>query len=399
MSAATVRPADHDSVTPTLRRAGRRAAPWVLAVVVLLIVAVLYTLAVGGTRNQDPLGSDNPGPSGGQALAEVLRAQGVTVTRADSLTEVTAQAGTDATVLLYDSGFLLDADRLAELGTLAKRLVVIEPTNDALTAFAPGAAFSGYPGTKSLSAACALPEATRAGSLTPGDSSFRPVGDVGTDVYCFPDAGGGYQLAQSTASGIPVTLLADATPFDNDHVLAAGNASLALNLLGAGADLVWYIPTLADLPIGSSAAPSLGELTPEWVTPVLLLLIVVFLAAAVWRGRRFGPLVVENLPVTVRASETMEGRARLYQRSGARGRALDALRVGTIGRIATTLALSRSASVDDVVASAALATGRPAPELRRLLLDAAPLNDRELVALSDDLLELERDVRSAADPR
>jgi len=399
VSAPAVRPADHDAVTPTLRRAGRRAAPWIVAVVVLLIVAVLYTLAVGGTRNQDPLGSDNPGPSGGQGLAEVLRAQGVTVTRADSLAEVTAHAGDDTTVLLYDAGFFLDPDQVAELGTVATRLVVIEPTNDALTAFAPGAAFSGYPGTDALSAECTLPEATRAGSLTPGDSSFRPVGEVGTDVYCFPDSGGGYQLARSTASGIPVTLLADATPFDNEHVLAAGNASLALNLLGAGADLVWYIPTIADLPIGTGSAPTVGQLTPEWVTPVLLLLLAVFLAAAVWRGRRFGPLVVENLPVTVRASETMEGRARLYQRSGARGRALDALRVGTIGRIASTLALSRSATVDDVVASAAQATGRPAAELRRLLLDAAPQNDRDLVALSDDLLELERDVRSAADPR
>ncbi len=41
------------------------------------------------------------------------------------------------------------------------------------------------------------------------------------------------------------------------------------------------------------------------------------IAAAFWRGRRFGPLVVENLPVTVRASETMLGRARLYEKSRA----------------------------------------------------------------------------------
>ena len=67
----------------------------------------------------------------------------------------------------------------------------------------------------------------------------------------------------------------------------------------------------------------------------MILLLLVFLAAAFWRGRRLGPLVVENLPVVVRASETMEGRARLYQKSSARLHALDALRIGAIQRLAT----------------------------------------------------------------
>ena len=69
------------------------------------------------------------------------------------------------------------------------------------------------------------------------------------------------------------------------------------------------------------------------------MLVLVALGAVFWRSRRVGPLVVENLPVVVRASETMEGRARLYERSNSRLHALDALRVGTVARLARTCGL------------------------------------------------------------
>jgi len=122
------------------------------------------------------------------------------------------------------------------------------------------------------------------------------------------------------------------------------------------------------------------------------------LAAAFWRGRRFGPLIVENLPVTVRANETMQGRARLYEKSSARLRALDSLRIGTVERIASLCGLSRLASVDDVVVSAAAVTGLAVDQVRHVLLDAVPATDRELVELSDRLLTLERAVAASVTP-
>jgi hypothetical protein len=106
--------------------------------------------------------------------------------------------------------------------------------------------------------------------------------------------------------------------------------------------------------------------------------------------------VVENLPVVVRASETMEGRARLYQKSSARLHALDALRIGAIQRLATQCGLSRLAEVDEVVAAVAALTDTDRIRVGDLLVDAVPATDRELVRLSDDLLELERAVRAAS---
>ena len=107
--------------------------------------------------------------------------------------------------------------------------------------------------------------------------------------------------------------------FENEHVDEAGNAALAIGLLGASDELVWYLPGPADA--DAAEAPTLAELTPGWVSPVMVLAIVVAIAAGVWRGRRFGPLVVER-PARARARRRDErgpGPALRAQR-GARAR-------------------------------------------------------------------------------
>ncbi|MCU1437180.1 MAG: Secreted protein [Naasia sp.] len=393
---------DAPAVTPTLRRALRRGRVWIAIVAAVLVLALISLLAAGGSSlGGAPLAADNAAPDGGRALAEVLRAQGVQVTATGTLDETDAAAGPDpagTTILLYDASWFLDRERIDRLGELADRIVVLSPTADVFDAYAPDVAFAGFPDADAaLRADCDVPAAVRADAVTAGESSFSSVGDAGDTEFCFPDDGGGYQLAQAPHGPGTVTLLADAAPFDNEHIIEAGNAALALNLLGETDQLVWYLPSFLDLD-SAGEQPTLADLTPEWVTPVLVLLIALFVAAAVWRGRRLGPLVVEDLPVVVRARETMEGRARLYQRSSARGRALDNLRVGTIRRLSGLLGLARAATVEDVVRAAASALGRPADDLRRLLLDDDPANDAALLDLSDALLRLERDVRAATDP-
>jgi hypothetical protein len=129
---------------------------------------------------------------------------------------------------------------------------------------------------------------------------------------------------------------------------------------------------------------------------VIVLLLGATLAAGIWRGRRLGPLVAEKLPVVVRSNETMEGRARLYERARAREHALDALRIGTIGRLATVCGLPRRASVDEVIDAVVGLTGRDEVEVTALLLERVPSSDAELVRLSDDLLALETETTRIA---
>ncbi|OUE27178.1 DUF4350 domain-containing protein [Clavibacter michiganensis] len=390
--------------TRTPRQALRRAGTWI-ALAALAVVVALASLAVSGAARQgDALAPDNPAPGGTQALARVLQAQGVEVTLATTLAEARAAVGDgdDATLVLGPTSDRLDGDRLAEVGRLSTRTVLLAPDFRTLQALAPDVAAGGAAESadRALDAACALPPARAAGSVPDDAPVFRYIGDdPSTAVTCFPDdTGAAYALLQVPAALAPggtVTVLGADPVLTNDRIAEQGSAALALGVLGERPRLVWYTPSPDD---ASDAPPTLGELTPGWVTPAIVLLGAAALAAAVWRGRRLGPLVVERLPVVVRADETAEGRARLYQRADAREHALDALRVGTVDRIATTLALGRLASVEDVVAASAAALREDPAGIRALVLDDLPRTDRDLVDLAGRLADLERRVARAADP-
>lgn len=392
-------PVPAPSSTPTVRAAGRKAVFWVIAAFGALLVSVAAALLAGGSTAEGPtLGADNPAPAGGMALAEVLRQHGVTVTVANTFSEARSAASDarDPTVLFYDEGGYLTADRLPDIATLAGRTVVVSPDFLALQALAPGLGFGGVSDAEELTADCDVPAAVRAGTLSPGGSTLRVTEPAGSEYTgCFPSAGDTFSVVQRATASTTVTFVAPTGVFTNDEIATYGNGALALNLLGAGDTLVWYLPTLAD--VQRTGPPSLGELTPGWVTPTLLLLVVTFVAAAIWRGRRFGPLVAENLPVAVKASETMEGRARLYARSSARLRAIDALRVGTIGRLAQRAGLSRSADLDEVIDAVSTLTARPSRSVRAILLGDIPSTDSELLHLSDALLDLENETARATD--
>ena len=119
------------------------------------------------------------------------------------------------------------------------------------------------------------------------------------------------------------------------------------------------------------------------------------IVAGIWRGRRFGPLVAENLPVTVRASETMHGRARLTARAADAAHAAAALREGAAGRLARRLGLSARADAGETADAAADRLRIPRTEVRELLTGALPTADAELVPYARRLSDLESAVDAA----
>lgn len=383
-------------LTPTTGRVLRRSLFWVGVVVFALLFALVTIGLIGGGDDGQPLSASNPAPGGAMAVAEVLRQQGVEVIEASTLTEA-GEAVDDAgstTLVLYDDGGYLDADQTREAVALADRVVILDASFSQLRAVAPEVAQAGYVGDEPIAADCSITAVDRAGEVSGGGSGFRVV-DVESDtIACLGSGDDVYSLIE--LDGGRLTILGATEALTNELVVNHGNAAFALNLLGQEQTLVWYIPTFAD--IAETTDETIGELTPLWVTPVLSLLVITFIVGAVWRGRRFGPLVVENLPVTVRASETMLGRARLYERSSSRLRALDSLRVGSVQRLAKLCGLPSTATVDDVIASCASVTGAEVAGIRRLLIDDEPTTDRDLMTLSDDLLRLENDVARAVRP-
>ncbi|WP_382307394.1 DUF4350 domain-containing protein [Herbiconiux sp. UC225_62] len=406
---AATAPADAPVETPRLRTTFRRRLFWIVVPIVAVLVAIAtILLTASGTPDVDRYSIGNAGPSGSRAVAEVLRSQGLDVVAAGSLDEARAAAGDDSTVLFTDPYGFLDAEGLDAVAGLGTDLVLVEPGTDELAALAPGIANAGaaeQADAVEAGSGCAIPAAQRAGTISQPSWTYRVLDGQGAGdaaSACFLSYDDAYALVQeprvNRGDDSTVTVLGAGDALTNERVAEAGNAALVLGLLGEHPTLVWYVPGPDDL-AGTDAPATIGELTPGWVTPVILLLVLVTVAAGVWRGRRFGAVVVENLPVTVRASETMEGRARLYAKQGAHARALDALRIGTIARLTALLALPRHATVVEVSRAVATVTGRNVDEVHDTLVGALPRNEGELLALSDRLLLLEQDVHRATDLR
>jgi hypothetical protein len=193
------------------------------------------------------------------------------------------------------------------------------------------------------------------------------------------------------AGGRNVTVLGIAEVLTNDHLDEQGNASLALSLLGAHNRLVWYLPAPGALPAGEQR--SFYDLVPDAVWWAVAQLVVAVLLLGLWRVRRLGPVVPEPLPVVVRSTETVEGRGRLYRRSGARDKAAAALRSASLRRLMPALGLPRGGIPATVADAIAGRTGLTAAEVSALLYGAAPTDDSALVRLAARLDDLEREVR------
>ncbi len=382
-------------VTPTLRATGRRWLFWVAAAVFVVLVAIVLLAAQGaGTAARVPASPVDPSPEGAKAIAQVLRQQGVEVATPTSFADARDALGSRGTLLVYDPEHLLPTERLTRLAARADHVVLLAPDRDQLAALAPGVRAAGAVASRTLRASCDLPAAVRAGTISGKGAGYRVDAAAGATA-CFPSGGGVRSVVELRHGGTRVTVIGATGLLTNAAAPLHGNAALALGVLGDEPHLTWYLPGIADAGTGGR---TIGELTGAWVTPALILLVVTVIAAGFWRGRRLGPLVIERMPVVVRSAETVEGRARLYQRSSARLRALDALRIGAIGRLASACGLPRTASVDDVIEAVAHVTGEGSRGIRDLLLDADPATDRELIALSDALLDLERRTAAAVHP-
>ena len=361
--------------TPPRRRWRRARGP--VAVAALLLAAAVVLTVIGTRSDRGLLDPGSVDPSGSAALASLLRGQGVTVDAADRPAALaTLEPGATVLVSAPDRLRGADIDALARSGA---RLVLVAPGARVLEALAPGVRPGAPPpallATDSPEPSCALPAAVAAG----------PV-DLDGDVYGLtPPALGCYPRGATVGLAVSgrTTVVGSATPFTNDALDRAGNAALTMRLLGAGPRLLWYVPPV--LPDTAGPVP-LARLVPPGVIWGGATLLLAGVLTALWRGRRLGPLVGERLPVRVPAAETTRGRAGLYRRLGARGRAAEVLRADTRRLLAARLGLPGHGPRDALVAAVAgAAPGYDAAAVADLLYGAAPVDDRALVVLADAL--------------
>jgi hypothetical protein len=364
---------------PTLAQRWTRWRRPLATVALLIIAALVFALAQSQYSRGylDPNGVDT---GGSRALVRILQAQGVDVTPATKIGEVTEITSAGDTVLVTNPDLLV-SEQVSKLRSTGADLVLVAPMAS-VEDFASAVTHNGYERPRVVDPDCDLMAAELAGSARMGGSTYDAPDSA---TSCYP-SGGAASLVVATSGDATVTILGSADPLTNRYLDEDGNGALALNLLGASGDLTWYQPTLEP---GMGGDASFSDVVPGWVAPVAWQLVVAAALAALWRARRFGPLVTEPLPVVVPAAEVTEGRATLYRRGRARGHAAQSLREATTSRLRTRLGLPHSATAEDVAALAASQTDISEHDLVTLLAGEAPLDDATLVELGNDLTDLE----------
>ena len=364
--------------------------PLVLALVVLLAGTAIALLQPAPSVI-GYLSPDDKGPTGTHALADILAARGHDVKTVITVPAAVAAAAADSTLVITNP-YLLTVRQLRELGRTPASVVVAEPDQDTLRALAPQVSLSGGASVGPLAPSCPLRAAILAGPADLGGPGLH-VTPAANIAQCYP-VGGLPTLVQIRSGGHLVTLLSSGAPLTNGYLADQGNAALAINLLSGRGPVVWLVPQLA-LPAGgatSGSRPFLDQVPlAAWLVAVQLGL--ALLLAALWRARRLGPLIIERLPVVVRASETVEGHARLYRSRRARDRVAATLRQAAVARLAPAIGLPASADPPAVTAALSARSMRDQAEIGALLYGPPPGSDAELVTLASDLDALEGEVR------
>ncbi|CAL9532348.1 DUF4350 domain-containing protein [Streptomyces sp. enrichment culture] len=386
------------SASPTARQVWTRTRGIALALVLLIAAAVAIAVVRSDAHHGelDPRSAD---PHGSRAVAELLADRGVDTRVVSTLGEAADAAGPDTTLLIAVPDLLTPSQQTrlhaAFVGS-GGRTVLVSAGGSSVERLAPGV--TADPATSfdsTLAPRCELPAARRAGTADTGGIRYTTTHLHADECYPSERLSTLLRLPAPTGDGDTVVLGAPDILL-NDRLDEHGNASLALQLLGSRPHLVWYLPSLAD----ASAAGDQGErgffdlLPSGWLWGTLQLFVAAALAA-LWRARRLGPLVAERLPVAIRASETVEGRARLYRKANARDRAATALRSTTRTRLAPLVGVpATQAHAPEALLPALSAHLRgETGSLHPLLFGPPPGDDVALIRLADQLDALEREVR------
>ncbi|GGV88434.1 hypothetical protein GCM10015535_39640 [Streptomyces gelaticus] len=375
-----------------------------------LLVLVAAGIALATVRSGDQHGRLDPRSAdryGSRAVAELLKERGVSIHVVTTLDDATARLGPDTTLLVASPNLLVPRQQRelrAATDSSAGRTVLLAAGPPSVRTLVPGVTAEPAGPVAPRAPECSLPAARSAGDVETGGFRYASYG-LDT-VGCFP-SGGLPTLLLVERGGGDTVLLGSPDLLHNSSLVNQGNASLAVQLLGSRPHLVWYLPSLTDSSAAAEDGDTGGNGTPDdrsfadlippgWLWGTLQLALAAVLAA-IWRARRLGPLVTERLPVAVRASESTEGRARLYRKANARDRAADSLRSATRARIAPLIGISlRDAHSPSILVPAVSARLSSTDDsVQTLLFGPAPSDDAALVQLADQLDTLESEVRTS----
>ncbi len=372
--------------TARTRRKTWRGFALALAAIVAVagLTAWLTAPRGGGLMNPDSTSTD-----GAHALVTLLRERGVDVVVADSAADArraASDAGSDTLLLVAQTPHLSTDAQLADLVQAPGDRLLVDPGPSARNQLASGIR-TAPSGLQHADPDCDLRAAQQAGAVNFGDAqAFTSIADDLELTRCYGGVLVRYQNGPDS-----VTVVGASGFMTNGGLLREGNAALAMNLAGSHAHLIWYAPQRAEGE--KDGAATLSDLIPARVYWILAQLALVVVVLGLWRSRRMGPLVAETLPVVVRASETVEGRGRLYRSRRARVQAAGALRTAALQRLTPRLGLGPQATPEAVAMAVAAQGGGEPRAVHEALFGPPPHSDDQLVQLANTLDTIERQVR------
>lgn len=378
--------------SPSRGRPGRRRLGQVLVAVVVLVAATVGLIGVVMLTTTTPAGGvhDNE-PGGHAAIGQLLRDEGIDVAEHTRFADTVARAP-GATVVVTNLGNVTPRVWERLVAARPARIVLLSPRGADLRRLGVDLRASSSMDVATVRPGCSDPLATRSGDirLPSGSRAYEADEPV---LRCYPHSTQGHFVLSVRAGDTEILAMPDLAT--NRDLAAAGNAALAMNLLGSRPTLAWWVAESGDPAMGSGGdqtgnnLPYPSLLPPGWIHAALLAT-VALVVIAIWRGRRLGPIMVEELPVVVAASETVEGHGRIYARLGARDTAAGHLRAAALSRLGRLLGHSDPEAIGQAVADR---TGRPYPAVRDLLAGPPPATDDALVTLKRELDALEQEAR------
>jgi Domain of unknown function (DUF4350) len=374
-----------------VRSGARRAFPWVA---VVLGLALVVAVAGRGPEEGAPLDPASPGPLGTKGLVDVLaELGGRVVVSADLPDEVAGTA-----LLLSDDLTPGRRQRLLDWVGRGGTLVVADPSSGVTAVRPVGSTRIGLLDAE-IEPRCDVAAVADVGRVAaPGGVVFQLPearggpgdGQGGNRAAraCFPRNDGAWMLVQPLGRG-NVVRLGGASVLVNQELGEADNGLLLASLLLPGQRTTVH---LLQPPLPGGGDAGLGDLIAPRVRLALWQLVVAFVLLALWRARRLGRPVTEPQPVQLPGAELVMAVGNLLQRAKGRGQAAGVLADDLRRSLAERLGLAPSAPPDLVADTVAARTGIPRERVLRTLTPTTPRDEAELVALSQAIDTVRREV-------
>lgn len=224
------------------------------------------------------------------------------------------------------------------------------------------------------------------------------LGAAGAAQVCFESGLGPLVTSRAVGDGTIVELASPylwansrLQPDKEDGGQALDNGPMAVALLGGLDTVTFIVPTPPPDFLGDGSRSPI-ELMPLPVKMALLQAIGAFVIYAMWKGRRLGRPVSEEMPVEIAGSELTEAVGGLLRRSGSPGSAAEVLRCETHRELSRSLGVPLGGDPAALVSAVAARSGRDPGALHALLFGGAISTTEDLISLSRSLDELELEV-------